>query len=208
MPKILCAGCKWEFENPVRFSNHKRHCTCHIDADIAQRFEQLKNREGNLNLIQVDSGGENVYEGQQGLLNTAGGVDDDTNMGVLVSLIVVLLLILVLSCHLDMIRMMFPTPQPQSCIHLADPIEKFTFQCAIRMNFHHFLPLSPIKNISMIPTNLVPMVILLTEAPKAHWGLQNLSVCHWHTALVPTHMGSTAYIQWANRHILLMSTTL
>jgi hypothetical protein len=91
MPKVLCVGCKQEFEDQRRFSYHKRHCARHIDADIARRFEQLENREGNLNPIQVDSGGENMYEGQQGLLNTAGGVDDDTDMGVPVRLIVSLL---------------------------------------------------------------------------------------------------------------------
>ena len=91
MPKVLCVGCKWEFEDLCRFSYHKWHCARHIDADIAQHFEQLENREGNLNPIQVNSGGENIYKGQQGLLNTAGGVDDDTNMGMPVRLIVVLL---------------------------------------------------------------------------------------------------------------------
>ncbi len=207
MPKILCVGCKWEFKDPRRYSNHKRQCTCHINTDIARHFEQLKNRESNLNQIQVDGSGETIYEGQQGLVNTAGGIDDDINMGVPVHLIVDLLLSL--SHHLNMIRMKSLAPQPLSCTHLADPIEKSAFQCAIGMNFHHTLPLSPIKTISMIPpTNLrlVPTVFLSQEALKAHWGLQHLSVCHWHTVLVPTPMGSTTYIQWVNHCIPLMST--
>ena len=110
MPKVLCVGCKREFKDPCGYSNHKRQCTRHIDADTARHFEQLKNRESNLNQIQVDGGGENIYEGQQGLVNTAGGVDDDINMGVPVCLIVDLLLSL--SHHLNMIRMKFLTPQP------------------------------------------------------------------------------------------------
>ena len=65
-----------------------------------------------------------------------------------------------------MIRMKFLAPQPPNCTHLADPIEKFIFQSAIGMNFHHSPPLSLIKSISMTLTIPVPMAILFPEALK------------------------------------------
>jgi len=87
MPTILCAGCKWQFEDARGYSNHKRRCNHHIDADIARRFQQLEDRERDSNRIPFDGGGEDIREGQQGLVNTADGVDDDTNMDVPVCLI-------------------------------------------------------------------------------------------------------------------------
>jgi hypothetical protein len=87
MPKILCAGCKRQFEDARGYSNHKRRCNHHIDADIARRFQQLEDRERDSNWIPFDGGGEDIREGQQGLVNTADGVDDDTNMDVPVCLI-------------------------------------------------------------------------------------------------------------------------
>lgn len=104
-----------------------------------------------------------MYEGQEGVVDTAEGVDDDINMDDLVRLILDLLLIQVLSHCVNMIRMKLLAPPPLICAHLADPIDKFVFQCAIGMNFHCSPPLSPIKSISITLTIPVPMVILLSE---------------------------------------------
>ena len=171
MPKILCAGCKWQFEDMHSFSNHKQQCNHHIDADIPWRFQQLEDRERDSNQIQFDGSGEDICEGQQGLVNTADGVDDDTNMDVPVCLILDWLLILDLTHHLNMIRMKYLTPQPPSFTHLANQIKKFICQSAIRMNFHCSPPLSLIESISMTLTIPVPMVILIPDAPKAHLDL-------------------------------------
>jgi hypothetical protein len=163
MPKILCAGCKQQFEDAHGYSNHKRWCNNHIEADIARRFQQLEDREHDLNQIQFDSSGRDIWEGQQGLVNTADGVDDNINMDMLVCLILDQLLILNLTHHLNMIRMEYLAPQPPSFAHLVDQIEKFVYQSAIGMNFHRSPPLSLIKSISMTLTIPVPMVILILE---------------------------------------------
>src|SRR6267154_720978 len=122
MLKILCAGCKQQFEDAHGFSNHKQRCNHHIDADIAWQFQQLEDRERDLNRIQFYGSGEDICEGQQGLVNTADGVDDDTNMDVPVCLILDWLLILDLTHHLNVIRMKYLTPQPLSFAHLANQI--------------------------------------------------------------------------------------
>jgi hypothetical protein len=166
MPKILCIGCKRLFEDPRGYSNHKRRCNHNIDAERARRLQQLESTQHDLNQIQFDGGGEEIYEGQQGVVNTAEGVDDDTNMDVPVRLILDLLLIQVLSHHVNMSRMKFLAPQPPNCAHLADPIGKFVFQTAIGMNFHRSPPLSLIKSISMTLIIPVPMLILFLEALK------------------------------------------
>ena len=163
IPKIRCKGCKRQFENKLGYSNHKRQCNDNIDTNIARCLHQLGNRQHDLNQIQFNRGEEGLYEGQEGVVDTAEGVDDDINMDDLVHLILDLLLIQVLSHRVNMIRMKLLTPPPPNCAHLADPIDKFIFQCAIGMNFHCSLPLSPIKSISITLTILVLMVILLLE---------------------------------------------
>lgn len=200
MPPSKCPGCQRVFEDPRGFANHKRRCR-KVKGATARRLLQYRARSIQIptQALQTGDGSLHMEEGRAGPVSIA--VDGMH----LVRLDPLLALVL---SHLNAIRTKFPAPQPPSCVHLADLIERSAFLSAIRITFPRILLLCLTRHITSILANLVMMRTSFSETLKTYSNLHflPLSHLHRHIALVLIPMGSIEYIQTATHRIPQMKS--
>lgn len=194
MPPSKCPGCHQEFKDPRGFANHKRQCI-HVKVATARRFKQLlaKNNKGKrsqIQALQAGDGNAHIDEGQGGPVSIVVDCDNATSM----PLVRLDLLLITVYSHLNAIRMKSPASQPPSCVHLADRIERFACQSAIRMSFRRILLPSLTWRITFNIANLVMRKTSSLKALEAHLHLKVLPLSHQHITPVPIPMGSIVYI--------------
>ncbi len=198
MPSSKCPGCQQVFEDPCGFANHKRQC-CQVKVATAWHLKQFQARNDKNNRILT-----HATQTGDGRLHIEEGWDGPASIAVDGMPLVRLDPLLALAwSHLNAIRTKCPTPQPPSCIHLADRIKRFDFQSGIRMSFHCILLLWLSRCITFLLANLVMTQrrILSLETLKVYLHLHLLSLSQRHTAPVPIPMGSIIYIQMA-KHLI------